>query len=203
MRRLRRPTRHPWLTLLVVLLGVLFVVYVVPTPWALHIGNRFTPTERWDGYALLSASNGGRYVLFTHLEGGILGGGENEPSCSFHGCDTLHGSAKLCTEGGRTYSLELSGAVHSWWSTDGASTSIDLTGSNLPDGWVVAFHGKWHGTVLPLADTDDSFTEVFTPAGTIRHVTSTADAGTASGTLRYGSGRAFAAACHALAAGRG
>ena len=37
-----------------VLLGwepVLFVVYVVPTPWARHIGDQFTPSERWDGYA--------------------------------------------------------------------------------------------------------------------------------------------------------
>jgi hypothetical protein len=201
MRRLRVPTRHPWRWLVIVLVGAVLVVGIVPTPWALHIGDRFTPTEQWDGYATVGASNGGRYVLFTHLEGGLLWQGRAR--CAVGSCDTLAGSAKLCTRSGATYSFRLDGNVHSWWSTDGASTSIDLTGSNLPDGWVVAFKGKWHGPVLPLADTDNSFTEVFTPAGAIRHVTSTADAGTAAGTLRYGSGGAFAAACHALAAGRG
>ena len=27
-----------------------------------------------------------------------------------------------------------------------------------PEGWVVAFKGTWHGAVLPIADTDNSFT---------------------------------------------
>jgi hypothetical protein len=130
-----------------------------------------------------------------------MGGGAN--GCGFPGgCDTLHGNAKLCTETGAVYPLKLTGEVHSWWSTDGANTSIDLTGNKLPDGWVVAFKGKWAGAVLPLADTDNSFTEVFTRRGAIRRVTSTADAGTARGTLRNASSGTFDTACRALAAGR-
>jgi hypothetical protein len=154
MRRLRIPARHPWRWLVIVLVGVVLVVGVVPTPWALHIGDRFTPTEQWDGYALLGASNGGRYVLFTHLEAGLLW--QARARCAIGSCDTLAGSAKLCTRSGRTKSFGLHGDVHS---------------------------------------------EVFTPAGAIRRVTSTADAGTAAGTLRYGSSGAFASACHAV--GRG
>ncbi len=170
--------RHRRLSLLAIVLVALFAVDVLPTPWALHIGD-----------------------LFAHLRGGIAGGGYESP-CGVHSCDTLHGNAKLCTANGATYSLSLSGDVHAWWSTDGASTLIELTGSPLPGGWVVAFRGEWNRSVLPLADTDNSFTELFTPAGRIRHVTSTADVGTAHVTLRYGSSNAFERACRALAAGR-
>ena len=178
----------------------ILVVYVVPTPWALHIGGRFTPLRQWDGYGAVSASDRGRYVLFVHFNAGILGRGTRGGGCSFVGCDTLHGNAKLCTEDGKTYSFGLTGAVHSWWSTDGARTSVDLTGKELPEGWVVAFAGKWHGPLLRLADNDNSFTEVFTRAGAIRRVNSTADAGTAGLTLRNGTGDAFKRACQALAA---
>ena len=196
----RRPRRRGgWLRLLLVLAVVIVAVFVAPTPWALHIGGRFTPLETWSGYGAVQADNGGHYVLFTHFQGGIAGGGEDAPSCSSHGCDTLFGNAKLCTRSGQAYSFTLTGGVHSWWSTDGARTSVDLTGTPLPDGWVVAFHGAWHGPALRLATPDNSFTEVFTPAGAIRTTTSTADAGVARVTLRAGSQAAFQSACQALA----
>ena len=54
----------------------------------------------------------------------------------------------LCTEAGATDSFTLTGQVHRWWNTDGAKTSIDLTGGSpkaLPDGWVMAFSAP--GTV--------------------------------------------------------
>jgi len=66
---------------------------------------------------------------------------------------------------------------------------------------VIAFHGTWHGAELPVADTDNSFTEVFTPAGTMRTTTSSKDAGTARATLRAGSADSFDRACRALAGG--
>ncbi len=134
------------------------------------------------------------------VRGGIAGGGGSHLSCSGRGCDSLFGSAKLCTESGQTYTFNLHGAVHSWWSTDGAATSVDLTDSPpLPDGWVVALHGVWHGPALQLSSPDNSFTEVFTPRGAIRTVTSTADAGTAQTTIRYGADSDFTAACQGLA----
>jgi hypothetical protein len=149
------------------------------------------------------ASNGGRYLLFTHLQGGVVGRADR-PSCTIHdSCGTLRGSAQLCTESGRVYSFSLSGKMHGWLTTDNSPTDIDLSGGSpvpLPHGQVVAFHGVWHGAVLPVASTDGSFTAAFTPAGTISKVAAKASAGTASGTLRNGSAAAFDQACHALAA---
>ena len=189
------------LPLLGIIVLVVIAIYIVPNPWALHIGGRFTPMETWQGYGTVQASNGGHYVLYLNLRGGLANGGERgHLSCSGRGCDSLFGTGKLCTQAGQTYTFEVNGAVHSWWSTDGAATSVDLTNSPpLPDGWVVAWHGAWHGPALQLSSPDDSFTEVFTPRGAIRTVTSTADAGTAQTTVRYGTDGDFTAACRRLA----
>ena len=205
-RRRRWHRRHPWLLLIVIVAGCLFVVEVGLTPWDLHIGGRFTPTLTWDGYGTVHASDGGRYVLFTHLQGGLVTEGRGVACDNMGGCDTLQGSARLCGRDGVTETFQLRGEVHSWWSTDGARTSVDLTGGSprpLGDGWVVAFSGRWDGPALVLADHDNSFTEEFTPRGSIRAINSTADAGTAAVTLHYGSSAAFGQACRALAAGKG
>jgi hypothetical protein len=199
----RRLGRLPLLALTVL---VLFVVYAGLTPWALHMGGRSTPSERWDGFGQLDASNGGTYVLFVHLEAGLQGNrvGSTGRGGFGGGRDLLHGTAQLCTEAGVTHSFTLTGTVHGWWTTDGARTRIDLTGgapTRLPSGWVVALHGIWRGPALELTSPDNSFTEVFTPRGAIRHVTSTADAGAARVTLQYGSPAQFDAACRALESG--
>ena len=153
----------------------LFLAEFVPAPWAFHIGSRFTPLGQWDGYGPVQASDGGRYLLFTHLQGGVFAHG-GRPGCFLHGgCNNLRGSAKLCTESGRVYSFSLTGTMHGWLTTDGSPTDISLSGGSLaplPPGLVVAFHGIWHGPVLPVASTDGSFTEAFTPAGAIRKATS-------------------------------
>jgi hypothetical protein len=199
-RRARRGRLGCGASLLVAAVA-LVVVYVGLTPWALHMGGRWTPLEQWDGYGEIVASNGGKYLLFTHLRGGTRDD-RGRKSCShIGGCDTLHGTAQLCTLTGVTHTFRLTGTVKAWLSTDGARTRIALTGgtpTRLPSGWVVAFHGAWNGPELQLANPDDSFTEVFTPQGEIRRVTSTADAGTAQVTLRYGTEAEFAAACRAL-----
>ncbi|HEY7145898.1 MAG TPA: hypothetical protein VH637_16785 [Streptosporangiaceae bacterium] len=196
-----RPSRHIWLRVVLILAIVVLLIQAVPTPWAVHIGGRFTPLGQWQGYGRVRASNGGRYLLYAQLEGGLFNGGPAR--CASDECSTLTGSAKLCAENGRTYAFRLDGAVHGWLTTDGSLTSIDLSGSQpvpLPAGQVVALRGRWHGPALALASPDSSFTEVFTPRGAIRTATSAADAGTASVTLRFGSAGQFAAACRALAA---
>jgi hypothetical protein len=193
-------SRHLWLRVLLILIVLLLALYVLPAPWAFHMGGKFSPLGEWDGYGPVQASNGGRYLLYTHLRGGFVNG-RGHAGCRFTGCDTLTGTAQLCTQGGQRYSFELSGAVHGWYSTNGSPTTINLTGGRprpLPDGRVVAFHGVWHGPVLLIADTDNSFNEVFTPAGAMR-TTSARDAGTARGTLRSGSAASFDRACRALA----
>ena len=191
--------RHIWLRLLLILIVVLLGLYVLPTPWAFHMGGKFSPLGEWDGYGPVQAGNGGRYLLYTHLRGG-LANNHGHAGCSFGGCDTLTGTAQLCTQGGQHYTFDLTGAVHAWYTTNGSRTNIVLTGGKpkpLPHGWEVAFHGVWHGSVLPIAGT--SFIEVFTPSGAIRTTRSTADTGTARGTLRYGSVTGFDRACRALA----
>jgi hypothetical protein len=193
--------RHIPLRIVLILVVVGLCVYILPTPWAFHMGGRFSALGEWDGYGPVQASNGGRYLLYTHLRGGIVND-RGHAACSLTGCDSLIGTAQLCTQGGQHYTFELTGGVHGWYTTDGSKTSIELTGGTpqrLPGGWVLAFHGTWHGAELPVADTDNSFTEVFTPAGAIRTTTSTKDAGTARATLRAGSADSFARACRTLA----
>jgi hypothetical protein len=197
-------SRSQYIVLRIVLIAFVaaFLAEFVPAPWAFHIGGRFTPLGQWDGYGPVQASNGGRYLLFTHLQGGVIAHG-GRPGCAFHGgCNTLRGSARLCTASGRVYSFGLAGTMHGYLTTDGSLTDLSLSGGSpvpLPHGLVIAFHGTWNGPVLPVAGTDGSFTEAFTPAGTIRKGTSAGSAGTASGTLRNGSATAFDQACHALA----
>lgn len=193
--------RHLLLRIVLILVVVGLCVYILPTPWAFHMGGKFSPLGEWDGYGPVQASNGGRYLLYTHLRGGIVND-RGHAACSLTGCDSLTGTAQLCTQGGQHYTFKLTGGVHGWYTTNGSRTNIDLTGGtpqHLPAGWVVAFHGTWHGAELPVADTDNSFTKVFTPAGAIRTTTSAKDAGTARGTLRAGSASSFAQACRALA----
>ncbi len=193
----KRPARH---LLLVAILAVL-VVTVGLTPWAVHMGGRWTPTMRWDGFGPIEASNGGRYLLFTDLHGGVAVS-YGKMSCSGRGCDSLRGTAEICTASGKVHTFNLRGRVHGWWTTDGARTSIHLTGGKpwpLQAGWVVAFSGVWNGPEIELASGDNSFTEAFTPRGEIRRVTSTRDAGIARATLRFGSHADFEQACRLLA----
>ena len=193
--------RHILLRFLLIVIVVLLALYVLPAPWAFHMGSKFSPVGEWDGYGSVQAGNGGHYLLYTHLRGGFANN-HGHPGCSFVSCDVLSGTAQLCTQGGQHYTFDLTGAVHGWYTTNGSRTDIALTGGKpkaLPHGWVVAFHGVWHGTALPIADTDNSFSEVFTPSGEIRTNSSTADTGTARGTLRYGSVSSFDHACRTLA----
>jgi hypothetical protein len=193
--------RHLLLRIVLILVIVGLCVYILPTPWAFHMGGKFSPVGEWDGYGAVQASNGGHYLLYTHLRGGIVNDRGHAP-CSLTGCDSLTGTAQLCTQSGEHYTFALTGAVHGWYTTNGSKTNLELTGGTpkrLPGGRVVAFHGTWHGAELPIADTGNSFTEIFTPAGAIRTTTSAKDAGTARGTLRAGSAGSFDQACRTLA----
>lgn len=190
------------LRLLLIVIVVALLAAFLPAPWAVDIGGHFSALGEWDGYGPVRASSGGSYVLFTHLHGGITNG--DTAACTIHGCESLTGSAQLCTSSGQRYTFGLNGMVHAWFSTNRAVTDINLTGGSpkaLPHGHVVAFHGTWRGPVLPIEDTAGSFTKVFTPAGAIRTTASTADSGTTRGELRYGSAAAFDRACNTLASG--
>jgi hypothetical protein len=198
-RRLLRLLKF-WLVAVVAVVAV----NVVAPPWVFHIGDRFTPATVWDGYGTVRASNGGDYVLYTRLQGGLNISRYGPGGCDdVSGCSNLRGSARLCTEAGKTYSFALDGVVSTWWGTNGARTSITLrpSPSSMPAGFVFVFAGIWRGTALPVANRDNSFTEVFAPDGAIRWAPSTQDAGAATVTLRAGSSVGFAGACRALSAG--
>jgi hypothetical protein len=191
--------RHMVLRLILIVVVVLFALYVLPSPWAFHMGGTFSPLGEWDGYGPVRGTGGGNYVLFTHLRGGLFAN-HGHSGCSVTGCQTLTGSAQLCAAGGQRYTFALTGAVHGWYTTNGSRTTIGLTGGTptaLPRGTVVAFHGVWRGAILPLASS--SFTEIFTPSGGIRKTASTAGAGTALVVLRNGSQTSFDHACNNLA----
>ena len=192
---------HPGMKMML-FLGVIAVLAgtVGVTPWAVHMGGKFTPLGRWDGYGPVRASNGGRYELFVHLQGG-----KGVRQCGVQGCDDLRGSAKLCARSGQIDSFKLRGTVDGWWSTEGAKATLLLSGGSpvpLQEGWLVVFTGAWRGPVLRLASTDNSFTGEFAPDGTIRRVTSSADSGSARTELAYGTMSQFSRACRDLEAHR-
>jgi hypothetical protein len=197
----RKRGRHLLLKTILVLIVAFVAVNLAVTPWIVRIGDRFTPLAQWTGFGPVQGSNGGHYVLFTHLQGGLLIDSAGHGRCSqFSGCDNLQGSARLCTESGITYTFQLTGQIHAWLRTDGSRTLLDIAGgSPRPLPFDISFDGSWHGPVLAVANTDDAFTQVFTARGRIRSTNSTANDGHASATLRYGTAAGFAAACKALA----
>ena len=197
-RRLRGPLGC--LALLVILAVLAAAVYILPSPWALHIGGRFTPGRAWHGYGVVSATNGGRYALYVSFSAdGPHEDSSSDPyRCSLPVCDSIHGDGKLCTISGTTYPLQLEGDVHAWWSTDGARTAVRLLapGAHGPT-FVALLDGTWHGPELPLTDTTE-WTTALTREGAIREARSTTDAGTARTTLRYGTEDDFNRACRSL-----
>ncbi len=189
-----RPRRRHLLTKLVLVAAIgLFGA----TPWALHMGGRWTPLTTWDGFGPVYASNGGRYLLFAHLWGGVSGGFYRQ-NCGISGCDMLNGRAELCTRNGHIYDFAIRGNVMGWWTTNGARTRIALTGTppTLPPARLVAFTGSWDGGLLRLAS--DDFAETFSPAGTYRPITSSVNSGRAGAALQHGTEAQFRQACQAL-----
>ncbi len=46
---------------------LVFVVYMVLNPWALHIGGRWTPAMTWHGVGKLQSTSGANYGLFIEV----------------------------------------------------------------------------------------------------------------------------------------
>ena len=195
-----RGSQHIVLRIVLIAFVALFLAEFVPAPWAFHIGSRFTPLGQWDGYGPVQASDGGRYLLFTHLQGGVFAHG-GRPGCFLHGgCNTLRGSAKLCTR-------ERAGVLVHPDRHDARLADHRRVGHQhrpvrrlagpaaaRPGGGVDA----WHGPVLPVASTDGSFTEAFTPPGRSGRPPPRRTHGRCA--TSDGSATAFGQACHTLAA---
>jgi len=156
----RMPIRRPrgclanLLGLVVLVVAVVYTVAGITSPWAFHIGGRWTPLLYWQGRGKLVTKAGAYplYVLFypsssmsrLHVDGLQPTGG-------------LQGTASLCTSQGTTQSLKLSGTVFGGWrSTEGALMSFRLLDWKIVD---IGQHrgyfdlaGHWKGTDLVMDD---------------------------------------------------
>ncbi len=143
--------------IVVALLGVAVVygVVLVTSPWAFHIGGRFTPLLYWSGYGELH-TKGGTYPLYVsifpsshfsrlHLDGIRPTGG-------------LQGFGALCTSRGTVQRMELSGTIYGGYrSTDDSLISLRVLerwNRLSPPGSRGYFdlYGRWQGPQLVMND---------------------------------------------------
>lgn len=138
------------------LLGVALVygVAALTSPWAFHIGGRWTPLLYWSGYGKL-LTKGGTYPLYVsffpsshssklHLDGLRPTGG-------------LQGRGWLCTSPGVVQRLTLSGTIFGGWkSTEGSLMDFRLlewqifnTGQRRG---YFNLYGRWRGPELVMGD---------------------------------------------------
>lgn len=131
------------LGLAVVVLLTIAVIGAI-TPWAFHMGGRFTPLY-WSGTGTLVTKTGAYplYVLFYPADGS----------------NTLHGWGSLCISPDAMIPLDLHGDVgKAWWSLDDAAMEIDLSEPLTAResvfagyrGGGISFAGHWRGSELAL-----------------------------------------------------
>ena len=150
--------RHGCLTSLLglVVVGVLavYVVAAVTSPWAFHIGGRWTPLLYWSGSGNLQTKSGAYplYISFfpsshssrLRLDGLRPTGG-------------LQGSGWLCTAPGVIQRLKLSGTIYGGWSsTEGSLMTFRLLdplyfNMGQRQGYF-DLYGRWQGPKLVMDD---------------------------------------------------
>jgi hypothetical protein len=175
-----------WLAVFCV--GVLYAVVAITSPWAFHIGGRWTPLATWQGSGKL-LTKGGEYPLyvsfypsshFSRLHAGGL-----RPTGG------LQGSGWLCTAPGVTERLALTGTIYGGWS----STENSLMSFRLLEPIKIIdvgqkrgyfdLAGRWRGPELVM-DDQGSVGGTFKSGLRIDH---------ASVTLDWGSYSDFKAMC--------
>ena len=148
--------------LVVLVVVIVYAVAAITSPWAFHIGGRWTPLLYWQGRGRLVTKSGTYplYVFFypsssmsrLHVDGLQPTGG-------------LQGTAAICLSQGKTQSLKLSGTVFGGWrSTDGSLMTFRLLDWKIIDvgqrqGYF-DLRGHWRGTELVM-DDGDSFGGTF------------------------------------------
>jgi hypothetical protein len=126
----------------------------ITSPWAFHIGGRWTPLLYWEGRGRLVTKNGvyPLYVFFYPSSNmSRLRVDDLRPTGG------LQGSAAICVSPGTTQSLNLSGTVFGGWrSTNDALMQFRLLDWKIVDvgqrqGYF-DLYGHWRGTELVMDD---------------------------------------------------
>ena|SRR5215469_1053556 len=176
---------------LFILLLVIYGGLALTSPWAFHIGGRWTPLLNWTGVGKLVAKSGS-YPIYIWLM----------PSSHF---SSLHldglrptggvsGRGFLCVSPGTVIPLEVTGTIYGGWrSTDGSLMDIRVFEANSASqrlfdvshrGYFDLF-GYWHGQQLAMNDRG-RYSSKFRSGLTVEH---------ASVTFEWGSKSEFESAC--------
>jgi len=139
-----------------VILGVAIVygLAAVTSPWAFHIGGRWTPLLYWSGKGQLVTS-AGTHTLFLYLT----------PSRPFsrlrldglRPTGGVQGAGWLCTAQGDAQRLHLTGTIYNGWrSTDGSLVTFRLLEPKIIDAGqkqgYFDLYGRWQGQELVMDD---------------------------------------------------
>lgn len=153
------PTRPPGclatlFKLLILCVIVFYGVVGLTSPWAFHIGGRWTPLLYWSGYGKLVTKSGTYplYVMFypsarfsrLHLDGLRPTGG-------------LRGTASICTSQGALETLRLGGTVYGGWSSTNdalmqfRASELLIFNVGQKQGYF-DLYGRWRGPELVMDD---------------------------------------------------
>ena len=140
--------------LLLLAVALVYGVAAVTSPWAFHIGGRWTPLLYWSGTGKLVSKNGTYplYVYFfpgyhfsrLHLDGLNPTGG-------------VQGAGWMCTSTGTVQHLKLSGTIFGGWrSTEGSVMTFRLLDWRIVNmgqrQGFVDLYGRWRGGDLVMDD---------------------------------------------------
>jgi len=142
------------LGLVVLAVVLVYGVAAITSPWAFHIGGRWTPLLYWEGRGRLVTRNGVYpfYVFFyPSSQMSRLRVDDLQPTGG------LQGSAAICVSPGTTQSMKLSGTVFGGWrSTEAALMQFRLLDWKIIDvgqrqGYF-DLYGHWRGAELVMDD---------------------------------------------------
>lgn len=136
-------------------IAVVYAVAAITSPWAFHIGGRWTPFLYWSGSGELH-TKGGTYPLYVSLWPGRHGSRLHLDGLRPTG--GLTGSGYLCTSPGNIEQLNLSGTIYGGWrTTEGSLMEFRLLerpktfDTGVRRGYF-DLYGRWHGPELVMDD---------------------------------------------------
>lgn len=160
------------LSSLLLLIGLSYAVFILLTPWAFHMGGRWSPFPSWTGVGQLRDSYGAQYGMVLTISP-YLPTGRGNPGLQIHHRAwprvDLRGDATLCTAAGTIHKYKMTGEIYgAWRDADGKEVRLYLTDKTAPRVLVpLRLDGFWHGPSLVLDDQKTMFMD-FRPGGDLR-----------------------------------